>query len=489
MILVFLYRFIESQESLLGYQLCKKLVKEGHHLYVTTTSPKGGWLTKEIQNAERISENSKGSITLLEPKCHELEEPSAEWIANMHKHYFRYLSELQNIDTIVETLPGTIQTAVDLKEVLNCRLVFLATTKIAEEQEELKNEINTLAKSADEIWSVGSDMLSHYQNIFQEVDRTSNDKHREILLQPTSKSIKYWEYNATRHRIQKAGVRKLVSVWNNTYPFFHKGKKVYSRGSNIRSFYTLSCALGEINAQAIHKHENKVQWNVHGLKFQDQTIRSIEEKAHPNVIQITALSSVSSVDDLTWKNCLGFIVPEIIDETFNFVALSALWLGIPTIVSSQSSIGKFLLDLTCHEKTRAVITLTGNKDVDKERWIEKIYREILNEDARPQEWAQTLSEYLHSNTQLWELDLFASMETQTKSERQRKLSAGSVMSYSSYVTAVEPKVNIPDNFDKVEKWRRSISPTSEQTLQKHVEAGNLWSGSQVKRLINQIILR
>ena len=28
MILVLLYRFIESQESLLGYQLCKKLVKE-----------------------------------------------------------------------------------------------------------------------------------------------------------------------------------------------------------------------------------------------------------------------------------------------------------------------------------------------------------------------------------------------------------------------------------------------------------------------------
>ena len=136
---------------------------------------------------------------------------------------------------------------------------------------------------------------------------------------------------------------------------------------------------------------------------------------------------------------------------------------------------------------RALITLTGNEVVDKERWIEKIYREILNEDARPQEWAKTLSEYLQSNTQLWELDFIASMEAQTKSERQRKLSAGSVMSYSSYVTAMEPKVNIPDTPDKVEKWRRSIPPTGEQTLQKHVEAGNLWSGSQVKCLIHQII--
>ena len=365
--------------------MCQTLAKEGHHLYVTTTSRKGGWLTKEIQNAKIITEKSKGSITLLEPKCHELEEPSPTWIANMHKHYFGYLSELQNIDTIVGTLPGTIQTAVDLKEVLNSRLVLLATTKIVEEQEELMKEINDLAKSADEIWSVGSDILNHYQNIFQEVDSTSNDKHREILLQPNSKSIKYWEYNASRHKMPNAGVRKLVSVWSHPYPFFHKGKKLYSRGSNIQSFYTTSSALADTNAQAIKKHENKVQWNIHGLKYHDKTIKSFEEKGHPYVVNINALSSTHSVEDLTWKNCLGFIVPEIVDETFNFVALSALWLGILTIVSSQSSIGKFLLDLTCHEKTRAVITLTGNKDVDKERWIEKIYREILNEDARPQE--------------------------------------------------------------------------------------------------------
>ena len=97
MILVLLYKFSESGESLLGYQLCLKLVKEGHHLYVTTTSTKGGWLKKEIEDAKRITETSKGSITLLEPKCRESEESSPEWITNMHKHYFGYLSELQNI--------------------------------------------------------------------------------------------------------------------------------------------------------------------------------------------------------------------------------------------------------------------------------------------------------------------------------------------------------------------------------------------------------
>ena len=475
MILILLYKFSESQESLLGYQLCQKLVKEGHHLYVTTTSPKGGWLTKEIQNAKRITEKSKGSITLLEPKYHELEEPSPEWIANLHKHYFGYLSELQDIETIIGTLPGTMQTAVDLKEVLKCQLVLLATTKIGEDQEDLKKEVNCLAKHADEIWSVGLDMHSQYQNVFHELDTATNDKHQEILLQPTTKSIKYWEYNATRVKSHRTGMRKIVSVWNNPYPFFHKGKKVYSKGSNIKHFYTLCCVLGEINAQAIIQQKSKLQWNVHGLKFQDQIIKSIEEKAIPNVVQITALSSVNSVDDLTWKNCLAFIVPEIVDETFNFVALSALWLGIPTIVSSQSSVGRFLLELTCPENTRAVITLTGDPKTDKDTWKEKIHREILNEEARPMEWAKTLSEYLQSNTKLWELDLFASLRAKVKSNGQRRLSTDSAVSYSSYVTAVEPKTDVATAIDRVVNWRLS----AEQTTPKRVEARHPWSGPQV----------
>ena len=446
MILVLLYQFSESQESLLGYQLCLKLVKEGHHLYVTTTSPKDECLRTEIENAKRITETSKGSITLLEPQYNaEGEEPSPEWISNMYEQYFGHLSELHNIDTIVGTLPGTIQTAVSLKEVLHCRLVLLTTTKIAEGQEELKKEISIVAKSADEIWSMGSDMLSHYQNIFQEADSSSNDKHREILLKPTTKSIKYWEYDATRSKTHRIRRRKLVSVWNKPYNFFHQGKEINSKGSSIDSFFTLSSALGEINNKAMLQHESRIQWNIHGLKLQDKIIRSIEEKAKPNVVQITALSSVNSIDDLTWKNSLAVIFPEIVDETFNFVALSALWLGIPTIVSSQSSVGRFLLELTCLEKTRAVITLTGNPQTDKETWKEKIHREILNEEARPMEWAKALSEHLRCNTQLWKLELLFS---KYQGHRQQRPSSDSFTSLST----AEPQQNA---VEKVLNWRTS----------------------------------
>ena len=462
MILVLLYRFIESQESLLGYQLCMKLAKEGHHLYVTTTSPKGGWLTKEIQNAKKITEESKGSITLLEPKYHESEEPSPEWIAIMHKHYFGYLSELQNIDTVVGTLPGTIQTAADLKKTFNCRVVLLATTKV--QLAAMTDEINTLVKLTDEIWFVGPDMLNHYQNIFEEIDVSS--KHRKILFKPSTNSITYREYNAKRVKSHRSATRKLVSIWNNPYPYFHLGKKVHSKGSDINNFYTLCCVLGEINAQSIRQQKSKLQWNVHGLKFQDQIIKSIEEKARPNVVQITALSSVNSVDDLTWKNCLAYLVPDILDETFNFVALSALWLGIPTIVSSQSSVGKFLLELTCPEKSRAVITLTGNTQTDQKAWKEKIDREILNEDARPTEWAKTLSEHLHDNIQLWQLNF---MSSEHKVQRRSWSPGDSLLS-----NVIEPHC-VDDATDKVLKWDASIPSQDEQ----QVKARRSWASFQV----------
>ena len=68
MILVLLYRFNESEDSILGYRLCNKLVREGHDLLVTTTSKKEE-IKREEESARDLSEKYKGSITLLKPKC------------------------------------------------------------------------------------------------------------------------------------------------------------------------------------------------------------------------------------------------------------------------------------------------------------------------------------------------------------------------------------------------------------------------------------
>ena len=323
MILILLSRFSESGYSLAGYKLCQYLVNKGYDICVTTTAT-CGWLKTELKNAKHLTEDLKGSITLLEPKCLEKDEPSSQWIAKYHKTYFGYLADFQDVDTIIGTLPETAQAAVDLKKDLNCKLILLITIKIEAEQEELKKGLNKLAEESDEIWSFGSDTFCHYQNIFHEVDGTAGSKHKEILLQPyiNKKDIIYhWTRSSSRFR-RKNDVKKLVTVWNKPYPFCNQDREVYSKGSNLQSFQTLGKALSEINANAIQRHVNKIQWNVHGLKYEDPAKVAIEKQAKPNGLRITALSSVTSIDSLTWKNCLAFIVPDVLDESFNFIPLS-----------------------------------------------------------------------------------------------------------------------------------------------------------------------
>ena len=109
---------------------------------------------------------------------------------------------------------------------------------------------------------------------------------------------------------------------------------------------------------------------------------------------------MDTLDTLTWKNCLAYIAPDVQEESFNFIALTAIWLGIPTLVSSQSTIGKFLLSINCPSTKKALINLTGNPEDDQKLWVDKIHKDILNHTARSIQWAKELSEYLHDHTEL-----------------------------------------------------------------------------------------
>ena len=370
-------------------------------------------LKAEIQNAKDMTENCSGSMTILEPRCQDNEEPTLEWIANINKN-FEYLSNLQHIDAVIGMLPGTTQTAVQLKKDLNCKLVLLAASKIGQD-EEMKQEINTLTKEADEVWSLGSDTYSHYQSVFTYTNKAPDFIHKEILLQPTTSRKYYWQWNSFKQSSQS--VRKIVSVWNKHSPFYHEGQQKHSNGSNLNDFYSLGAALAKINSESLQRNASKLQWNIHGLRFQDSIVKSIEERAKK--LRLLPLSSATSVDDLTWKNCLAFIVPDVSDESFNFIALSAIWLGIPTLVSSESSIGKFLSGLSVSEKNNAVVQLNGDLEADKEIWIQKIYQELINHSAQPTKWAKSLSEHLHNDLNMWELDLscFSSNPTNHQSSQ------------------------------------------------------------------------
>ena len=53
---------------------------------------------------------------------------------------------------------------------------------------------------------------------------------------------------------------------------------------------------------------------------------------------------------------------------------------------------------------RALVRLTGEIDTDTDIWMNKLCSDLLNDDARPFEWAKELKNYLHSRTELWQSD-------------------------------------------------------------------------------------
>ena len=314
-------------------QFYQKLVQENYHLYVTTTTPEGAELRAERRKAEQLSQRCEGSITLLEPQYDkELESPTSEWISKSYEQYFGYLIKFEDVKVVIGTLPGTAKTSIELKEILNCKLMFLATSKIEglDNTDELKEELIRIAEETNEIWCFGPSVHEKYHDLLQELQFSSNVRCQNMMIQPSTRGNYYCQGNASKPR---ALTLKFLSVWNNSYPFYYMGRRAYSTGSCLQNFCTLSSALGQINARGTHR--NRVQWNIYGLKFHD--MRTIEKYTEPNTIRLSALSAASSVERLTWQGCQAFLDSDIYAESINYLALNTLWLGVPTIVSEKIS--------------------------------------------------------------------------------------------------------------------------------------------------------
>ena len=201
--------------------------------------------------------------------------------------------------------------------------------------------------------------------------------------------------------------QKLISSWNKPVEFYLEGQKMSSKGSDITSFSTLRAALRNVMKSDMMGHKTEGwYWDIHGFRPINSDFKSVESHQELSTLNVIPLDEVASADQLDWENCHAFIVPDHEEETFNYLALTAIWLGIPTLASSQSSIGKFLLSLSGCEASRAihVVPLLGNAQHDREVWTKKI-REVLGQDSRPTEGAQQLTLYLQSNNDLWELNL------------------------------------------------------------------------------------
>ena len=397
--LVLLHRFRKSGDSLPGYKLCEKLLKEGYQLLVTTTA-KNEDAEREQEEARKMSKKWSGNITLLKPQCEELEEPSPEWIAKLHRTYFGYLSQLKevNFQTVIGILPGTAKTAVDLKKTLHCKLVLLAATKIETSIHDLSTEVNSLIENADEVWSIGPDLYSHFDEIFQTSRKNLSQKHKQIVFKPDGTSKK--------RNGERRSTNSVSSIWNSGQQLYFQGRKMRSKGSCQHSFKSLAKALARINEDYRKMKIPELSWFVHGLADEENGQKSFRKEMSDNAF-LVPVGKPKSFNDVMKKlsESTIFIVPDEREETFNFTALEAMSQGIPTLVSSQSSIGKFLQTHSIPCRDRVTVDLTGNPESDTSLWIEKVneFYEVLSKSKTS---VPLLDKYFcdDDNDDLWTAD-------------------------------------------------------------------------------------
>ena len=397
-ILVLLYRLRKSDDSFLGYKLCENLVQKGYHLLVTTTA-KPEEVKEEEKISTSISQKWSGSISLVKPQCNELEEPSPKWIATkMYKKYFGYIirSENLSIHTIIGTLPGTTKTGVDLTKILKSKLILLATTKVG--TDELGEEVIKQTSQADEIWSVGPDLFLHYNDIFH----GSSVNHKQVIFKPEGQVVDRQHSPSTS--------RRIASIGNKGNHFYFKGRKQWSHCSNKVSFEVVGEALASINEINKTKQRSTVDWCCYGLKSEEGSRESIILPEPQRTVGITSLRKPNTFKDTVNKisSSLAFIVPDVEEDTFDFMALISIWKAIPTFVPRNSSVGKLLTSLRLTSWSYAVVNLTGNPEEDKQKWINKIRNDLL--DVKAKHRAEKLSKSLR-NEKLWEIDL-SSLESE-----------------------------------------------------------------------------
>ena len=71
----------------MGYKLCKTLVKEGHDLLVTSTTPEGAERDLKIEKAKELTKKCRGSIGVLLADNLQ-EQPSIGRVAISHEQDF-----------------------------------------------------------------------------------------------------------------------------------------------------------------------------------------------------------------------------------------------------------------------------------------------------------------------------------------------------------------------------------------------------------------
>ena len=321
---------------------------------------------------------------------------------------------------VVTLMPGTTKTGVALTKELRkygpVRLILLACTKLAVDETELYSEIEDIIQAADEIWSIGPDLYTHYNELFAGYSSRSHKKfiHKELIFMP-SKTYAPGVQRFWKSFFSTGALVRVVSLWQEGTPYQYKGNlvKAKSHGSSLQDYCCLCKALGKISSELSYRKQ-KIEWDILGpediLKSMVPSIKSSQTKGK-HTFPIEGLTLPTSSETFCTKRLMKstmFIAPEKTEDTFNFAGYEAIKFGIPTLVSSESSLGRFLSKLQSPVAPRAIVELTGDQQHDVEQWKKAIYEHILSDPEEARVWAKELSKFLADSpeTKSYEEDVF-----------------------------------------------------------------------------------
>ena len=420
-ILVLQTRFSEFGESAAAYKACQRLARDGHDVLTTTTTTDRDELAKEREAAKALGRRG-GAVTLVTPESDAHEESRTEWITTrLYKAYFSELLTLRRVHTVVTLMPGTTKTGVDLTKELRkygkVKLVLLTCTKLALDQGELYSEIEEMIQLADEIWSMGPDLYAHYNELFAgyNLKRLKKIQHKELIFMP-SKTYAPGIQRFWKSFYSTGSLVRVVSLWQEGTPYQYKGNmvKAKSHGSSLQDYFCLCKALGKISSELSYRKQ-KIEWEILGpqdiVKSMIPSIKSNQTKGK-HTFPINGFTLPTSSETFCTKRLRKstmFIAPEKTEDTFNFAAYEAIKFGIPTLVSSESSLGRVLGGLPqCTVVPRALVELTGDQQHDVEQWKKAIYEHILSDPEEARAWARELSKFLADSPEIrsYEEDVF-----------------------------------------------------------------------------------
>ena len=194
----------------------------------------------------------------------------------------------------------------------------------------------------------------------------------------------------------------------------------------------------------------RIKWFVYGLS--DVMREQGEDSVH------VVYPGIPDSHEEMFENCSLFIVPDSHEDHCNIIALSAMLLGIPTLVPRDSSIGNLLVSF-CHPcVANSIVTVPADSNLTREIWARRI-GEVFEEPEKVLKSAEDICKTLRELETIRELPILYEEEDGINSE---SVGAAELMSLQSQPEHHNPNDSntVSEISDREEPENLNVNPPS-----------------------------